>query len=555
MILNNESQGLTLDLKKGQTLKIFIGLLILFLLLRLPGITLPYHQDEWKNVSAARSAESAGAFFTHPPVMSLLFVAGHSVFGEDYFRFLPLLFSLASALLLFIIVKKRANEIVALWALFLFTVNFYNIFGSLQPDVDGAILPFLFLLAVYAYDRKWVFLLIMTLLAGLLIKLSFILVVGVLVADYIWNHWRELTTKKVVLGGAGLLVFGLVYISLLYVIQALYSAFSIKGMLGHAGQYSDGTGRNYIQIIVQGVKALYYLSPLLLIPILFLTKEIFRKTRIFFIYLIFGFIFYFILFDFSRGALDKYLMFMIVPLCIISGSIIAKILETSDRLPKMSKKIFILVGVALSLTLFDLNFIPQQVLALYPKTEWFSSVLRGHWNILTPFTGGSGPTGFYISFLFIATSFLTSIILGITCLFKKNWRPNLIIVILIIGLAYNLVFAEELLFGKINGNVAQVINRTTDYIQKTITIKKVLTYNDIGAQELSKIGKYAGRFYATPDFEAGHQKKFADFTGQYVVVDIPHLYENGFYGQFFSNCRVEYETRSSRITGRVYNCP
>ena len=523
--------------------------------------------------------------------MQIFFVSGYFVFGEDYFRIFPLLFSIASAILLYVVVRRRTDKRTALWSLFLFTICFYNILGSLMPDVDGAILPFFFLLCVYLYDRfcdavqhkknqfVWFALLFVALLAGFLVKLSFVLVVMVLALDYSLNYlnnWRksatEITIKKVTLdaliGIFGLSVFFGAYVGLLYLFQTVYPSFNISTMLGHAGQFTPDVGRNYTQIIVQGIKAIYYLSPLLLVPLIFipfLSKEkfgeIFSKTRVFFVYLVLGFIFYFIAFDFSRGALDKYLMFLIVPLSVIVGVIFSGIFaeinpsRLSFRLWEFFKnhKWPLLGGLVLSVLLVALNFLPQTVVGLYPKNLWFSRVLHGYWNILTPFTGGSGPAGFYISFLFIAVSFILSLALTVVGLFKKEWKSSLVIVIILLGLSYNALFAEELFFGKINGSVKKVLAETTSFVKGADEIKQVLTFNDIGNHELSKIGKYTGRFYATPDFETGHKKKFADFTGHYVVIEIPRLYD-GFYSRFFLNCRIMYETKSGQIKGYVYDC-
>ncbi|HEY9480942.1 MAG TPA: hypothetical protein VIR98_01765, partial [Candidatus Paceibacterota bacterium] len=58
---------------------------VILLALRLPGIHLPYHQDEWKNVVNAENMVTAGGFFAHPPLMQVWFVAGQNVVGADYF--------------------------------------------------------------------------------------------------------------------------------------------------------------------------------------------------------------------------------------------------------------------------------------------------------------------------------------------------------------------------------------------------------------------------------------------------------------------------------------
>ena len=550
--------------------------LVIFLLVRLPGISVPYHQDEWKNVSASSNIENAGEFFAHPPLMQMMFVVGYKIFGADNFRFIPLIFSLAGAALLFLVLKNRAGKGVAFWSLGIFLILFYNVLGSLVPDVDGSILPFFFLLSIYFYDKwnaasgkikwKWFALLATALLIGFLTKLSFILVVGTITLDYIFNNWRDFSRRKfgyVVLFSG---FFGLIYVGLLYLISAIYPPFDMKIMFGHASQFSEGEGRNWIQIAVQGVKTIFYLSPLAFIPLLFISKDIIKRTRVFWIYLIVGAIFYFIVFDFSRGALDKYLMFAIVPLSIIVGHIFSRIFSDMRNLQAngaLYKSFFsrllpaFVIGLVLSALLILANFLSHEVLPLYPKTLWFSRVLHGEWLILNPFNGGSGPLGFYVSFLFIAAAFVISAIPAGIGLWKKAWRPHIAVVLLMIGISYNAVFAEEFFAGKINGSAPKVLKEASGFIEGRDDIKKVITYNDIGAGLVEGMGKYAGRIYATPESENGYKELFAKHSaagGHYLIVGIPPLGPNTFYGKFFANCDSLFESKSGEIRANVYKC-
>lgn len=573
----------------------------LFLALRLPGLGLPYHQDEWKNVESSATVEAAGQFFAHPPVFQMLFVASYKLFGVDDMRLLPLIFSIVSAVLLYAVVKRRADKETAVWSVIIYSLCFYGIFGSLQMDVDGAILPALFLLAVYAYDRlsadrlsagersnkKWLVLLAAALLVGTLVKLNFVLIIGAITLDYLWENRRNQIYKKVGIAAGSLIAFGVVYIALLYFIQAIYPAFSISFMIGHANQFSDAGGRNWTQIVVQGVKAIYYLSPLLLLPLFWINKETIKKTRVFGLYLVLGLIFYFGLFDFSRGALDKYLMFAIVPLAVIVGVILSKIfadvlrrrdvpsghndgvttnIVNNDYERSHSTKVGeemsswsrlwwpIIIGLALSILLVVLNFLPQAVVALYPKTEWFGRVLHGQWNVLTPLNGGSGPLGFYVSFLFIAGSYIVSLIVAVVAMIKKQWRSGAAVILVMIGLTYNLVFTQELFFGGINGSAPKALDEAIGFISKSAAVKKVMTFNDSGAGPLSLMGKYGGRIYATPESEEGYRKKFSGFDGDYLVVDIPRFSPSSLYYRFFAKCDILFESGSKSITGKVYDC-
>lgn len=534
-----------------------LGLLSLFILLRLPGLDIPYQQDEFKNVVAAEAGlAEASNFFFHPPLTALLLRADAVLFGGEYMRVLPLCFGVLSALLLFAVVRRRFDEPTALASLALYTVGFFGIWASLMIDTDGAILPTLFLGAVYCYDRardtnSWWWAGVLTcLVLGLLVKLSFIIVVGAILIDCLYEYWHAIRARHVWYGLFGFCGFVLLSVVAFATLAFLNPAFRLDGMLTHALSYAHIGGRAYLQIVVQGTKALYYLSPLLLIPLFLLTKENVARARIFVVYLLLGVIFYFILFDFSRGALDKYLMYAIIPFAVLSGAILVSTLRTATRFQVVMG---IGMGIFFGLLVFLCNFLPQIVVPLYPKTEWFGRVLSGKWNVLTPFNGGSGPVGFYVSFLMIGVAFLLGAGAALVAKIRPALAPMAVLALIGIGLTYNAVFLEEFAYGEINGSAPVALASTLSYIAVSPEVGQVLTYNDIGAYELTNMGKYAGRFYAAPQFEEGHKKRFSEHTGSYLVVGLPPLYE-GFYKEYFSHCAILFETSSKVVVATVYSC-
>ncbi|MEA1929463.1 MAG: glycosyltransferase family 39 protein [Patescibacteria group bacterium] len=536
-------------------------LLVVFLIIRLPGLSLPYHQDEWKTAALSSSgAQVAGQTFAHPPLTQIVYRSINTLFGTDNFRLAILLFAVLGLVLLLVVLWRRLGARGALFAGALFAVSTYSVLASLMLDTDGAIMPFFYLLALYFYDRissqttvgrphLWI-LFLGALFLGLLVKLSFVLVIGAILIDFIWRHWRAITKKYLLYVFLGLAAFAAAAFAALMLIPLVYPAFRPELMISHAKGYAHLSDRNYLQSFIQGVKVVYYLSPLLIIPILFTTRQVFQRTRVFFVHLVLGFIFYFILFDFSAGALDKYLMFAIVPLAAIGGAVLADVLPDLRR---VSKKV-LFGAIIWSLGLVALNFLPHDTLGLYPKTEWFSRALHLQWNMLLPLTGGSGPLGFYVSFLFVAVSYLSALILGALGLFRRHWQGGLALLLVVLGLTYNGVLTSELLFGSLYGSAPRALRQSIALIDQSPAITSVITYNDSGAYELKKMHKYANRFYAAPAFEQGHRQRFADFDGAYLVVDMPHLYEGSFYEHFFSNCQLQYQTVSGRISGRVYNC-
>ncbi|MFA5942656.1 MAG: glycosyltransferase family 39 protein [Candidatus Paceibacterota bacterium] len=542
-----------------QTRLVLIGLLILFVAVRLPGLSTPYQQDEFKTAIAAESGLSeASTFLTHPPLTAVLFRADALVFGGEHMRVMPLFFGLISAVLLFFVVRRRFDERAALWAVFLYTISFYGIWSSLMLDTDGAILPALFIAALYCYDRArndsknpklWLLLLIGALITGFLVKLSFVLVLGALGADVIFEKRKELSVKTLVSFGVVSFACILLLTGALLAVTFFNPAFSIGGMVSHALYYVHWSGRSYLQVIIQSLKAIFYLSPLLIAPIFFASKEVIKRTTPFLWYLALGFIFYFILFDFSRGALDKYLMFTIIPLSVISGAILSEIFASFSLRARPS---LIVLGAVATAAVVALLFVPAEVVPLYPKTLWFTRVIRGDWDMLTAFNGGSGPVGFYVSFLFIVAAYIAASAAALAGLVKKSLLPLAASVLVFSGVAYNVAFMEEFSFGKLYGSTEVALASALAYIDATDDIKDVITYNDIGAYELKHRGKYASHFTAAPQFEDVARTAFSKYSGSFLVVDIPPLYD-GFYRDFFDSCTIRFMARSGVIISTVYS--
>jgi len=546
--------------RKKELLIVFI-LLVVFTAIRLPGLSLPYHQDEWKTAEIVRS-HIVGGLSAHPPLTERIYRWSGDLIGSDNLRVTPLMFGVLSAILLYAVVRRRTGMHAALGALALYTLCMYGVFASLMIDTDGAILPTLFLLAVYGYDRfrdaasargayTWFGTVALALILGFLTKLSFVLVFGALALDYLIEMRHKLTRNLLirvafaVLGCAGAALVAILFA------KFFLPFLDVSKMVDHVLYYVRFEGRGYLQILIQGTKALFYLSPLLIAPLLLLSKEVLIKNRIFAVYLILGAFFYFILFDFSQGALDKYLMFSIVPLCALAGTIIA---NTLQKVSRRSLGAGTLVGFLAVALLISLNFLSPEVMPLYPKTAWVSTILAGNWNILMPFTGGDGPIGIYVSFLVIGIGFLLSLIFVALGKFVLRIRETTLVALIIVGVAFNGIFIEEFLFGRINGSAPAVLRASLQYI-KEADVKSIITHADTGAYELKGMGKYAGRFYAVPSYEEGHRALFSKHNGHYLVVNVPRLNADSFYSRFFKTCDIIFATSSGVIDGSVYYCP
>lgn len=540
-----------IDIFKKQKF-LLILILAVFIFIRFLGVHSPYHQDEYKWAQILNPAFGLVGAIPHPPLGEKILSFGAKIFGYDNLRFIPFIFGILNLILIYWLVKMRFGAKEALWSILLFTVSFYSLLASLMVDTDGQILPFFFLLSMICYynylnNKKniWGALLLIFMLLGFLVKLSFIIAIGAIVLEFLYSKREQLDKKMLLKYSVGILGFLIFLAAALLKINLIFPNFNFAGKLSYWEHFVNFSNRGYLQIIIQTLKAVFYASPLLLLPLFLLNKELREKLRLFLIFLVLGMIFYLVCFDFSGGALDRYLQFVVVPLCIISGVVVADI--------KIRKK-YVFGGVIISLVLFFLQFIPHFVPPQYPKTEWFSRVLHFKWNFLFPFSGGSGPLGFYVSWLFIALSWLASAVLLALIFFKPNLKKSLLVAILIIGLTYNFVFAEEYLFGKINGSPNILLRDALNFISQNKEIQKVTTYNDTGAYELINMGKYRKRIYIMPGSEEYHKISLTQYKEHYLVIDIPRINPSSIYSKYFSSCKIIFERASDSISAKVYDC-
>jgi hypothetical protein len=546
----------------------FMTLLVLFIALHFYGLHIPYHQDEYKWVQYSHPDVMAPGTVPHPPLTEFIYAdfLGPRV-GDDNFRVIPFAFGLINLLLIFYLAKIVFDKKSALWTIFLFVISFFSLLASLMVDVDGAVMPMFFLIMGIGYYKlrvikyelrstnwKWLGAMVLGAVGGFLIKVSAILPIFALFLDFLIEK-GVFSDKKRILKYLGFGILGLLgFVIILFASKFIFPFFNLEYSFkywSHFANSSSFLNRGWLQTFIQFAKAIMYASPLLILPAFFSGREIFKKARPLFLFIFAGIIFYLFVFDFSIGALDRYFQFLVIPLCLISGAVFAKYF--SDTSARLEKEDFITVPIIL-ISVFVLQFFNNFVPPLYPKTEWINRILSLKWNFLFPFTGGSGPTGFYISFLFMAIIWICSIIFAMSLLKMKNVRKRALLCILALGILYNGVFIEEYLFGKINGSPYGLFQETKQFIAKNKDIKKVVVYNDIGGYEIREIGKYERRLYATPQFEEGYRNFFKNFSGHVLYIDIPKMGENNFYSNYLSSCTNIYTKSDKYITAKIFDC-
>lgn len=533
--------------------------LLAFIFIRLPGTGSPLHQDEYKWPMIVSPVWQSDIAIPHPPLSQFIYRTAGKIVGYDVdFRFVPLFFGTINLLLLYYFLRTFFGKREAVVGSAIWVLSFFSVLASLMVDTDGQIMPFFFLIGLisyyhlrFKYDNKvlWSIILILSLLLGFFIKVSFLLAIGAIVFDFLWSKRKNLSKKEYfiysgyILGGAVILAL------LLFISKSFFPFFNLSQTLTY-WEHFIVLDRGWMQTAIQCVKALFYTSPFFVLLGFFDVPKVLQKTKVFIFFLIFAFIFYIILFDFSIGALDRYLQLLILPLTVIVSVVLAPVMFEKNK----RKKEFLLLGSAFALTFFLLQYIPHFVPPLHPKSEWIGRVLSLRWNFLYPFSGGSGPLGFYISFLFIGFSWLLSVFVLVLGYIKPHLKNLLIIFLIPLGLIYNLVFTGEYLFGFQNGSASNLLADVTEYIKSNPEIERVVVYNDNGAQDIKDINKYERRLYAVPDFETTYKEFFASYSGHLLYIDIPKISEDSFYWEYLKSCKSIYSKNDKYINSEVLDC-
>ncbi len=547
-------------LRENQVIILFL-LVIVFVLIRLPGIHLPLHQDEYKWPLIVNPDHISETSIPHPPLSQFIYRTGGMIVGfNTNFRYIPLFFGVLNLLLLYYLVRFLFGKKEALVACVLWSVSYFSVLSSLMVDTDGEVMPFFFLLSLVGYFKfinvngrekyKWLSLLLTACILGFLVKVSFLIAIGAILADYIWSKKGSLSRKDYVMYSVyGML--GIICLAILLVlVKFIFPFFDLSGSIKYWEHFAVGN-RNWFQTAIQCIKAVLYSSPLLIIIPFWGDREIFKKTKVFIFFLIFSFIFYVVLFDFSLGALDRYLQLLVLPLVVISALVISKNLSLENR----RMKEFVLLGVTTSIVLIVLQSVPHFVPPLHPKSLWIDRVIHLKWNFLYPFSGGSGPLGFYVSFLFIVLSWIISFFAIIVSKLKANLRTLVLIFILPICFTYNFIFIEEYLFGFWNGYAPGLLSGAVDFIKSDPDIKFVTTYNDNGGNELQEIGKYRKRLYIDPKFDINEKVlSLNKYKEHYFVLNVPRIDPNTIYQKYFDSCVVVYNKIDRNMSAILYDC-
>lgn len=534
---------------------------VLFVLIRLPGVNLPLHQDEYKWPMIVNPVISSDTEIPHPPLSQFIYRLGGEIVGfNTNFRFIPLFFGAVNLLLLYWLMKIMFSKKEAVIASFIWIFSYFSVLASLMVDTDGEIMPFFFLLSLIGYfkflntdgNKKylWGVLLFCSLVLGFFIKVSFFLAIASIIADFLWSK-KHLLSRNQILKYLSFLFGGIVVLGLLlFLAQYIFPFFDLSKSFEYWKHFFVAQ-RGWFQTLIQCIKALLYCSPFLVMIPFLASRNVISKTRVFVFFLIFSFIFYIVLFDFSIGALDRYLQLLILPLTIISTVVISSLLKSDDR----RFREFFYLGIIFACVFILLQSVAHYVPPLHPKTDWIDRVMNFKWNFLYPFSGGSGPLGFYISFLFISLSWLLTFFAILFAKLKTDYKKLVLMFLIPVGFVYNIVFISEYLFGYWNGSSSKLLIPAVEYIKNNPDIKMVTVYNDNGGNEIQEIGKYRKRLYVDPKFDINEKiNSLNQYKEHYFELNIPKIDPDSIYKKYFDSCKIIYSEDDKYLSAKVYDC-
>ena len=432
---------------------ILFGLLFL---VRIFGLNLNFYSDE--TVFALEAKDGFKNFSKvvseHPPLPIFLYSLFGEAFGNSNFaiRLVPFTFAMLSILLTYFLAKEIFDKKTALASAIVMAVSFWHTLATLQVDIDGSILTFMFLAAFFCYikfektkERTWIFITGIFFGLSLLTKLPGILVFPILglYALFSRKNFKDILWHFFVIGLIGTGVFfggmGLSYLAGFNLFDSIL-------------EHTNGA----VSLKISFLPLIYILiwgTPLLVFTP-FLSFGKFKKEHILFaVWCIVPLFFYLFAGIPGLSPFDRYLMILIPALSILAGNYIGENFDT-----KCFKRLFF-SGAVFFVLIFVLNINPDYV--AHNLGSYVSNILNLKWNFYFPITGSSGAM-FGMNFASIAIGYFIGGVLFLFLILNK-FREYVLPVFLGLVFAFNIFMVQELAFHAANPDFNKAITDVSDY--------------------------------------------------------------------------------------------
>ncbi len=418
-------------------------LIVIITLLKLSALATAAYDDEaqWTSFTADFSfSESSGNGFIFPPLGLYIFQFFAYVFGLSSItmRLATIIFSLVNLALIYFLAKEIYNKRIALLSVGITSLSFYYFLASLQIDVEGSSVLFMFLMFSYSFikfrntsQKNWL------ILTGVFLGLAMLIKSGSILLLPIIGLYLLFTSNNLLKSIFDAIKIAVIGISLFAVFPILTTFYNMD--VSHVFGYGSRLLSLNLSLL-SPIMFLFWATPLLIgLTLLAFWKsdktDYFLMSWIFVIFIFFGFCI--IQRDFSR-----YFMNLIPPMAILGAKFI-------DRFNFSKKDIFngSLVMTGYLFILFVINSLPLRYVSRL-MSEYLIEIKYFNFNFLFSYTTSSGPS-FGVSFAIIALTICLSFgfILALI-LFRKNKNLSKIcfIMFLAISIAFNIFLIQEYVF-------------------------------------------------------------------------------------------------------------
>ncbi|HLD85110.1 MAG TPA: glycosyltransferase family 39 protein [archaeon] len=543
------------------------------LIIRLAGTNtiLFFEEAEWAMFSEDHTFTNLGLTFVlkagppvlwpHPPLAPILFkLATLQGATTAALRMVPLVFGMATIILMYFMTKRFYSKKTALITSGLMAIGYWHLLASLVVDIDGGILTFFLMLISYMlllYDDtgKNRYLLICGIAFGisLLSKYSVFLMLPVIFAYFVLRKndaslkQKVLTALKVVITISliGLVVFSVFPIASVIIGKPEVFMYSVE----HSGGYTrfEPTLRPLMVMFAFG-------TPLFILLSIAALRNWRHNKNLFFLLFVFYFIF---MYSFLLGSIgtestyEKYLMIIIPSMSLLAGDFISRI-----HFSKKYIKLFVFLTVISTAAIILMN-LPAAEYIDHSVPEYqrraisaFSSGSLSEWNFNLPLMGNVQP-GFWINFYSLAITSIVSFLLFVLYFVKRS--RMIFIIFLAVVISVNIFYIQEFLIHTTHPDINKVTYEMAEYFNTRYSDRPLYSTT-------LQLAFYTHRnddFFVGADDDSKDQALQARQAGAVMLVTeyYPNIHKNSQAWKNINMCRLEKEfSDKGVIVGRVFVC-
>jgi 4-amino-4-deoxy-L-arabinose transferase-like glycosyltransferase len=538
---------------------LIVLLVIIITLLKLSALDTALYDDEAQWASFTSDFDffkSSANGFIFPPLGLFIFQAFAYILGFSAvtMRLTMALFSLINLSLIYLVAKEVYDCRTAMIAVALTSVSFYAFLASVQVDVEGSIIMFLYLLFAYCFVKlkeskvKWS-------LLGIIFGLALLVKSNTLLLAPILGLSLLLTSKDLIkstIDTAKVSFIGVAIFSMFPLVSLLYVA-----DISHVFAY----GGRVLALNLSGLAPMMFLfwaTPLLLGLAVLSILKLEKKDYFFISWIIVPFVFF--SFFIIQRDFSRYFMILIPPLVILGSKFISTFRFKRKDLLACGVLTIIYFGVLLVLNAQPLKYVPRHM------SSYISELNSLNFNFLFSYTTSSGPT-FGVSFATIALTIFLSAALLLSFLFfrGKPIAKFIFIIFIAVNLAFNAFLVQEFVFHTQGPDPSQATYDLVDYFSEQELSYPVYT-NDEGIMFYldnsywDVIQRPNGLIIPLPDNELDVDitsvlGRVKNEGGTVLLLNWPQIPKNSLVWNIVSGCDIV-KTFSSEdyILGQVFTC-